>query len=61
MMIISNDTTFAYAESIDALHWTLPIALGDFGPIAAYPTAPVSMLVTSAFGRSRNSVWPLTM
>jgi hypothetical protein len=39
MMIISNDTTFAYAESIDALHWTLPIALGDFGPIAAYPTA----------------------
>jgi len=38
-MIISNDTTFAYAESIDALHWTLPIALGDFGPIAAYPTA----------------------
>jgi hypothetical protein len=38
-MIISNDTTFAYAESIDALHWTTPIALGDFGPIAAYPTA----------------------
>jgi hypothetical protein len=39
VMIISNDTTFAYAESIDALHWTTPIALGDFGPIAAYPTA----------------------
>jgi hypothetical protein len=39
MMIISNDTTFAYAESVDALHWTLPVALGDFGPIAAYPTA----------------------
>jgi hypothetical protein len=39
VMIISNDTTFAYAESVDALHWTLPISLGDFGPIAAYPTA----------------------
>ena len=38
-MIISNDTTFAYAESIDALHWAMPVALGDFGPIAAYPTA----------------------
>jgi len=39
VMIISNDTTFAYAESIDALHWTAPVSLGDFGPIAAYPTA----------------------
>jgi hypothetical protein len=39
VMIVSNDTTFAYAESVDALHWTLPISLGDFGPIAAYPTA----------------------
>jgi hypothetical protein len=39
VMIISNDTTFAYAESVDALHWTVPVALGDFGPIAAYPTA----------------------
>jgi hypothetical protein len=39
VMIISNDTTFAYAESVDALHWTLPVSLGDFGPIAAYPTA----------------------
>jgi hypothetical protein len=39
VMIISNDTTFAYAESIDALHWSLPVSLGDFGPIAAYPTA----------------------
>jgi hypothetical protein len=38
-MIISNDTTFAYAESIDGLTWTVPIPLGDFGPIAAYPTA----------------------
>lgn len=39
VMIISNDTTFAYAESLDGLKWTLPIALGDYGPIAAYPTA----------------------
>jgi hypothetical protein len=39
VMLISNDTTFAYAESVDALHWTVPVALGDFGPIAAYPTA----------------------
>ena len=39
VMIISNDTTFAYSESVDALHWTVPTALGDFGPIAAYPTA----------------------
>ena len=39
VMIISNDTTFYYAESVDALHWTLPASLGTFGPIAAYPTA----------------------
>jgi hypothetical protein len=39
VMIISNDTTFAYAESTDALSWTVPIPLGTFGPIAAYPTA----------------------
>jgi hypothetical protein len=39
VMIISNDTTFYYAESIDALTWTQPIALGTFGPIAAYPTS----------------------
>jgi len=39
VMIISNDTDFAYAESADGLHWTLPILLGTFGPIAAYPTA----------------------
>jgi hypothetical protein len=39
VMIISNDTTFAYAESTDALTWTLPQSLGTFGPIAAYPTA----------------------
>jgi hypothetical protein len=39
VMIISNDTTFGYSESVDALHWTSPVSLGDFGPIAAYPTA----------------------
>jgi hypothetical protein len=39
VMIISNDTTFGYAESIDGLNWTLPVSLGTFGPIAAYPTA----------------------
>jgi hypothetical protein len=39
VMIISNDTTFGYSESIDALAWTVPIPLGTFGPIAAYPTA----------------------
>lgn len=38
-MIISNDTTFYYAESVDGLTWTVPISLGAFGPIAAYPTA----------------------
>jgi hypothetical protein len=39
VMIISDDTTFAYAESIDGLTWTVPVPLGTFGPIAAYPTA----------------------
>jgi hypothetical protein len=42
VMIISNDSTFAYAESIDGLAWTLPVAIGKFGgnpAIAAYPTA----------------------
>jgi hypothetical protein len=39
VMLISNDTDFAYAESTDALSWTRPISLGRFGPIAAYPTA----------------------
>ena len=29
-MIISDDTTFAYAESLDALNWTLPTSLGNF-------------------------------
>jgi hypothetical protein len=39
VMIISNDTTFYYAESIDGIAWTTPTLLGTFGPIAAYPTA----------------------
>ncbi|HWW14249.1 MAG TPA: hypothetical protein VN310_06280 [Candidatus Dormibacteraeota bacterium] len=39
VMIISNDTTFGYAESVDGLNWSLPVLLGTFGPIAAYPTA----------------------
>jgi hypothetical protein len=39
VMIISNDTNFAYAESEDALHWTVPVLLGNFATIAAYPTA----------------------
>jgi hypothetical protein len=39
VMIISNDTAFAYAESGDGLTWTVPTPLGNFGPIAAYPTA----------------------
>jgi hypothetical protein len=39
VMIVSNDTTFGYAESVDGLKWPVPISLGNFGPIAAYPTA----------------------
>jgi hypothetical protein len=39
VMIISNDTNFAYAESVDALTWTVPTLLGNFDTIAAYPTA----------------------
>ena len=39
VMIISNDTTFGYSESVNGLAWTLPVSLGIFGPIAAYPTA----------------------
>jgi hypothetical protein len=38
-MIISDDTNFSYAESVDGLVWTLPVSLGTFGPIAAYPTS----------------------
>jgi hypothetical protein len=39
VLIISDDTDFAYAESIDGLTWTVPIDMGTFGPVAAYPTA----------------------
>ncbi len=39
VLIISDDTDFAYAESIDGLVWTVPELLGTFGPIAAYPSA----------------------
>jgi len=39
VMIVSDDTTFGYAESADGLTWTVLISLGTFGPIAAYPTA----------------------
>jgi hypothetical protein len=39
VMIISNDTNFAYAESVDALTWSVPTLLGNFEVIAAYPTA----------------------
>jgi hypothetical protein len=43
VMIISNDTTFYYAESIDGLTWTNPTSLGNYGDgvitIAAYPTS----------------------
>lgn len=39
VLIISDDTDFAYAESIDGLRWTVPIDIGTFGPVAAYPTA----------------------
>ncbi len=39
VLIVSNDTAFGYAESLDGLNWTVPLTLGTFGPIAAYPTA----------------------
>ncbi len=39
VMIISNDTSFGYSESLDGLTWTVPILLGNFQTIAAYPTA----------------------
>jgi hypothetical protein len=43
VMIIDNDTTFYYAESVDGLAWTTPISLGDFtdgaNTIAVYPTS----------------------
>jgi hypothetical protein len=52
VMLISNDTDFAYAESIDALTWTQPISIGRFGPIAAYPTAVGLGADTQILGRS---------
>ena len=41
VLITSDDTNFAYAESVDGLSWTLPTLLGDFGhgDIAAHPTS----------------------
>jgi hypothetical protein len=43
VMIVDNDTTFYYAESVDGLTWTNPISLGDFtdgaNTIAVYPTS----------------------
>ncbi len=29
-MIMDNDTTFYYTESVDGLTWTSPIALGNY-------------------------------
>lgn len=43
VMIIDNDTTFYYAESVDGLRWTTPTSLGNFtdgaNTIAVYPTS----------------------
>jgi hypothetical protein len=43
VMIMSNDTTFYYTESVDGLGWATPILLGMFGngqdTIAPYPTS----------------------
>jgi hypothetical protein len=39
VLIISDDTDFAYAESIDGLNWTVPVDIVTFGPVAACPTA----------------------
>jgi hypothetical protein len=40
-MIMDNDTTFYYAESVDGLTWTTPIPLGDYADgvktLAPYP------------------------
>jgi hypothetical protein len=41
VMIVDNDTTFYYAESVDGLTWTMPISLGDYADgvttLAPYP------------------------
>jgi hypothetical protein len=43
VMIVDNNTTFYYAESVDGLAWTTPIALGEFADgvktLAPYPRA----------------------
>lgn len=43
VMIVDNDTTFYYAESVDGLTWTTPITLGNFADgvktLAPYPRA----------------------
>lgn len=43
VMILDNDTTFYYAESIDGLTWTSPVTLGAFADgvttLAPYPTS----------------------
>jgi hypothetical protein len=41
VMIVDNDTTFYYAESVDGLTWTMPISLGEYADgvttLAPYP------------------------
>lgn len=43
VMIIDDDTTFAYFESIDGLTWTTPISLGNYADgvntLAPYPNS----------------------
>jgi hypothetical protein len=43
VMIVDNDTTFYYAESVDGITWTTPTSLGNFADgvitIAVYPTS----------------------
>lgn len=43
VMVIDNDTTFYYAESVDGLSWTIPISLGSIADglntIAVYATS----------------------
>jgi hypothetical protein len=43
VMIVDNDTTFYYAESVDGLAWTTPILLGAYADgvktLAPYPTS----------------------
>jgi hypothetical protein len=41
VMIVDNDTSFYYAESVDGLSWTTPVSLGDYADgvttLAPYP------------------------